>query len=157
MGKDVEAIQAYLQAVGINAKIEVITVGRWIEMETFGFEDGIMIFPTGPETFRGQVERNWVTPTEPNWYSGLYWETMRRTEKLDRITKEYLRINDLAAEKAKGQEICLEIYEEAICIPLWEHQGITIAQPWVKCTNPERNKFTQGPGNRSPGVFWLDK
>ena len=116
-----------------------------------------MVFPTGPETSRGQIERDWVAPTEPNWYSGLYWETMRRTDKLERLCQEYFVINDLAAEKAKGQEIMQEIYDEAICIPLWEHTGITISHPWLKCTDTERYMFTQGVGNIHISKFWLDR
>jgi ABC-type transport system substrate-binding protein len=156
-GKDIEAVQAYLKNVGIDAQIEIISVGKWIDMETNGWEDGILQFPLGAESYRGQVERDWIQPTEPNWSRGLAWETMYRPPELEELVQKYMKTTDIKEEKAIGQQIVRLIYDQAICIPLWEQIGVQVLQPWVKCTDTDQLWWTGGISGRPIERFWLEK
>jgi ABC-type transport system substrate-binding protein len=158
-GKDIDAVQAYLQNVGIDAQMEVISVGKWIEMETYGWDDGILVTFLGPATWGGgHMERDYVKPTEPNWSHGLWWETMYRPDELEVLCQQYLSIrDDPVAEKAKSQEIVKLLFDQAILIPLWEQKSVTILQPYVKCTDTSQTWYTGDIRGRSIGRFWLDK
>jgi ABC-type transport system substrate-binding protein len=156
-GKDIDAVQAYLKNVGIDAQLEVISVGKWIEMETYGWEDGVMVTFLGAESYRGQVERDWVKPTEPNWSRGIWWDTLYRTDELEQLCQQYFVIHDVAAEKAKGQEIIKWLSDNEAYIPLWEQLGVMVFQPWVKCSDTTQLYITGMINGRPLNRFWFEK
>jgi ABC-type transport system substrate-binding protein len=150
-----EMLQANLADVGITAKIEKITAAKWIDMETNGWDDGLLASVQGACPFDVFLTRFFVRPSGPNWSAGLWWDTLYRPDELETLLQEYLVIpEDKTAEiLAKGREIVQLVYDEAIYINLWEHAGCEILQPYVMDT-----QF----GTRTGGSFnflgaWLDK
>jgi peptide/nickel transport system substrate-binding protein len=156
-GKDVDAVQAYLKNVGIDCDLEIISVPKWIDMETNGWEEGILLFPTGPESFRGQVARDWVRPTEPNWSRGVCYDTTYRPDELEELCQKYFRIRDPVEEKAVADQIVQLIYDEAIVTPLWEQTAGSPYQPWLKCTDTTKEWLMGAIGGIPFERFWLDK
>jgi len=155
--KDIDAVQAYLKLAGIDAKLEVITVGKWIDMETNGWDDGIMVCPAGAETYRAYLDRNWVEPTEPNWNHGLWWHTVLRPAGLQALLDQYWKINDVATEQTKGKEIERLLYNNAVMIPLWNLKGITMATPKVHMPDPGWLWISGGMAGLPIEKEWMSK
>ncbi|MCX7911648.1 MAG: ABC transporter substrate-binding protein [Dehalococcoidales bacterium] len=132
-GDELPLIQADLKAVGIDAEIEVVSVTKWIDYETNGWDEGLLESPLAfTELYGVDVNRYFVRPTTPNWSTGIYWDSMYRPDELEKACQEYLTMPLGEAEVAKGREIVKIIYDNVCIIPLWDQMSISIMQPWVK-------------------------
>jgi peptide/nickel transport system substrate-binding protein len=142
-GDEIPAIQAYLKDVGIEADIEIISVAKWIELETNGWPDGLLESPSTLSTDYGTtVLRYLVRPLQPNWFRGIYWDSMYRPDALEKAVQEYIVIPDATGQLAKAREIVKIVFDNAIAIPLWDAKNIGITQPWVH----DRFKGLEGLG-----------
>jgi ABC-type transport system substrate-binding protein len=131
-GDYVEAIQADLLAVGIDAQPELLSIQKWIDLETNGWTDGLMISPvTTMSDYGTYLTRHWITPAQPGWGSGNWWTTLKRPAGFDDLVQELLLIPDAAGQKAKAQEITQLMFDNVAAIPLWETTTIIIMQPYV--------------------------
>jgi peptide/nickel transport system substrate-binding protein len=131
-GDELPAIQANLKDVGIDAEIELVSVAKWIDLETNGWPEGLLESPTTLSTDYGTtILRYLIKPIEPNWYRGLYWDSMYRPDEFVNLLEDYLAIPDAAGQVAKAREIVKYIYDQVIAIPLYDSQNIVVTQPWV--------------------------
>jgi peptide/nickel transport system substrate-binding protein len=122
-GDELIAIQDNLRDVNIELEIEIISIPKWIELESYGWPEGIMESSTSSYREYGFViERYLIKPATPQFFRGLYWDSLARTPKLEELIQEYLRIpiDDTAALTAKGREIVKEVYDNAMAIPLFD-------------------------------------
>lgn len=156
-GTDTDAVQSYLKDVGIDCNIVTLSVGRWIDMTTNGWEDGLLMAFVGPDSFPAQVDRFWVTPTEPNFWRGLWFETLYRPKEFDELTKMYTKYSTKEALREKGIEIVQVLHDNAIVAPLWEHKDASVMQPYLKTTQPDLYTASLFFQWRLPQSFWLDK
>jgi peptide/nickel transport system substrate-binding protein len=155
-GKAIDAVQAFLKDVGINAKLEVVSTAKWIDMETNGWADGLLVTQLGAETFNGQTDRDWITPKGPNWSQGLWYQTMARPPELEALVQKLLHTMDVAEQKTTGAAIAKLLFDQALVVPLWEAKGNVVVQPYVQ------GDFTQiwlnqGVRGRPVGQLWLNK
>ncbi len=131
-GDELALVQANLKDVGIDAEIELVSVGKWIELETNGWPEGLLESPSTLVTDYGTtILRYLVRPTEPNWARGIYWDSLYRPDELENLVQQYLVIPDIAGQTAKAKEIVKVIYDNACIIPLWNSNGVTIVQQTV--------------------------
>jgi peptide/nickel transport system substrate-binding protein len=119
-GNHIPAIQANLQAVGIRASIQVVSVGKWIDMETNGWDEGVVYSPQGAGPFGQFVQRYWIRPTFANWSSGIYWTALYRPAAQDAIIDSYLKEPTDAGQIDLGKQLTKLYYDEAVVINLWE-------------------------------------
>ena len=128
-GDELPAVQSYLKDIGIEADIQIVSVAKWIELETNGWPEGLLESSHSTTTdFGTYLLRYWVKPTGPNWSRGIYWNALYRPEQLETLIQQYLVIPDAAGQTAKGKEILKLIYDQSLAIPLWEEKGISILQ-----------------------------
>jgi ABC-type transport system substrate-binding protein len=153
-GDDTTAIQSYLKAVGINAKLDVIEIPKWIDMETNGWEDGLMVSPQGATGYAAFLQRYWVKPETPNWSSGLYWTTLQRTDEIEALIQDYYLKPTLEEQTTASHAIIQEMYDEAFAIPLWLLDDCFILQPYVR--DLKAGDTTYGFRFDELGA-WLDK
>ncbi len=152
-GDEIPAVQAYLKEVGIDAEIESISVAKWIEYETNGWPEGILESPSTLSTAYGvTVLRYLIRPSQPNWFRGIYWDSMYRPDELENAIQEYLVIPEKAGQLAKAREIIKVVYDNVIAIPLWDAKSIGITQPWVH----DRYKGLEAIGGGSPVWNYVD-
>jgi peptide/nickel transport system substrate-binding protein len=136
-GADAQAIQANLNAVGIQTTIDPITPGKWQELETNGWDDGLLLSPTplnpGFTRYTTSLLRYIVTPTEPQWSYGLYWTAFKRPAELEVLVQKYALIPEDNEDELWDTALAIQeiLYEEALVLPLFEQMGGNIQQPWV--------------------------
>ncbi len=124
-------IQSYLNAVGINTEIDIVTIAKWIDMETNGW-DGLLISPTGNDSILSQYfARFWWTPDAPNWNHGIYWDALYRPEGSQELLEQFMAEPDPAKQVKIGKEIVHLQAEWCSSIPLWDWQGCVVTQPYV--------------------------
>jgi len=155
VGNDTLAVQAYMKAVGINADLNLITPAKWTEMETNGWDEGVMQSPQGAACFALFLERYYWTPTAPNWTKGLYYQTMYRPADNNARITALLAIADPAAEKQASIDLQQYYFDNAMAIQGWMHKGALFLQPYV-------HNYTPAKGYRADIIFdwtkcWLDK
>ena len=121
--------------------------------------DGIEVSPQGPAGFGFFLQRYWIKPNQPNWFSGLYWRTLKRPDELQNMIMNYFGLADPAEQKAKSIEIVQYMYDHAVVIPLWEGMDVFMLQNYVRDTN-----FGAFPDGKQRGNIgfnyteaWLDK
>jgi peptide/nickel transport system substrate-binding protein len=132
-GDELPVLKSYWEKVGVDADIQLISVAKWIEMETNGWPEGLMESPTAFTFNYGAVLLRYaVRPTEPNWSRGLYWDSMYRPDELENAIQAFLLIPDTEGQIAKGREIAKIIYDNVCVIPLWENQRVTVLQPSIQ-------------------------
>jgi ABC-type transport system substrate-binding protein len=134
-GDELVAIQSNLKDVNIDLDISMLEVGKWIEMETYGWDDGIVLSPTGLYLSYGDstAKRYLIQPTEPNFVNGLYWDSLARTPEMEQLIQQYLVLTDLGGQEAIdiGRAITKEVFDNAAIIPIFEQAGVTVLGSWV--------------------------
>lgn len=144
-GDETEVIQSYLNNVNIETDVEMISIGKWIEMETKGWEDGLVLSPTPiSQTYGVYLLRFWVRPNEPNWSTRLYWAAVNRPDELENLIQEFIVIPEDNYEQIRSaaQEIALLLHDQALGIPLFEFSGGAVMQTYVHDT--QYGKWTSG-------------
>jgi len=132
-GDELPLIQANLKAVGIEADIEIVSVTKWIDLETNGWPEGILESPMAfTELYGIDVTRYFQRPTSPQWGTGIYWKAMYRPDVLEDAVQRYI-VTPLGPEEvAIGRECVKAIYDNCSIIPLWDSMSVGIRQTWVK-------------------------
>jgi len=132
-GSDTAAVQAYMKAVGIDADLQLVNPAKWVEMETNGWEEGVMQSPQGlTPDFGYDLERYWVKPAAPNWQRGIYWDTVWRPAELEVMINKYLVMPAGTPDQiAAGQNINKYMWEQVMNVPVWEHKACLVLQPFV--------------------------
>jgi peptide/nickel transport system substrate-binding protein len=132
-GDHVVAMQANFQAVGIDADIDPISVGKWIELETNGWDEGLMLTPQGGQSpYATYMMRFWFKPSEPNWSQGLYWTALDRPNEMQAIVQQYIDAHGVDEQTAAGRKLIQYMYDHETVIPLWQQADIVITDPSVK-------------------------
>jgi peptide/nickel transport system substrate-binding protein len=123
-GNFLPVIQANLKAVGIDCDVQIVTVAKWIDLETNGWDDGILVSPgDADQTWPENVGRFWMRPTTPNWVAGLYWTTLYRPPEMDALVRQCLTSPILDQENAAGLALIKLMYDQCVEIPLWQIKG----------------------------------
>jgi len=134
-GNYMPAIQANLKAVGIDATLQVVSTGKWIEMETNGWDEGLDMSPQGAGPFGQFIMRYWIRPTQPNWSSGLYWKTMYRPPELDDLINKYLAEPTSQGQITSGRAVVKLMTDQALAIQLWVANDAHLMKDYVHDTN----------------------
>jgi peptide/nickel transport system substrate-binding protein len=131
-GDDIPLIQSYLNAVGIQTTVQIVTIAKWIDMETNGWDDGLLISPTGNDASLAKYYyRFWWTPDAPNWSRGLYWTALNRPPELQAMLDKFMAEPDAQKQIEMGKDIAAYQAEICIAIPLWDWTSAQIMQPYV--------------------------
>jgi peptide/nickel transport system substrate-binding protein len=131
-GDELAIIQSQLAQVNITVTIETCSINQWIDYETNGW-DGLIESPMAfMELYGIDVNRYFLTPTQPNWANGIYWNSLYRTPELEKLCQEYFKLPLGDQEVAKGKEIVKWLFDNCSFIPLWDQMGIAIRQTYVK-------------------------
>jgi len=126
------AIQAMLAEIGITVEIQIVSINQWIDYETNGWQEGLLLSPHAYSELYGiDVDRYFTTPTAPVW-GPCYWTSAYRTPELENLCNEYSLIPLGDKEIAKGREIVKWLFDNVTFIPLWDQSNIAIRQTWVK-------------------------
>jgi peptide/nickel transport system substrate-binding protein len=139
-GDAVTAVQSYLQAVGINAKIETIDVPKWFDMLRNGWEDGLVIHAYGAAGYTAYLNRAWSVEDG----NKLYPNTCKRSDQVTALMHTYFRLTDLNQMKATGQQIIQQMSSDEIAIPLWQQKDVYMLRDYVrdfKIGNPYETQF----------------
>ncbi|MBN1192031.1 MAG: ABC transporter substrate-binding protein [Dehalococcoidales bacterium] len=133
----VTAMQADLNAVGINTELNIVSAQKWLDNMVNGLEEGLTVEPiTTMETdFGVNMNRYWVTPLKQQYGAGCWWTTMKRPAGLDQMIQDYLVIPDYDGQKAQAEKITRLMFDDATAIPLWETTTIIVQQKYVKEMN----------------------
>ncbi len=146
-------IQANLKEVNINVEIQLVSIAKWIDMETNGWTGGFLASPTTLSTGYGDtILRYLIAPSGPNWSRGIYWNSLYRSDKLESLIQQYLVSPSVDDQVKIGKEIVQEIYDNACAIPLWESKDIVIV------TNKVHDRVLDSlPHNWNFTACWLSK
>jgi len=130
-----DAIISDLNRVGINIDLETISSAKWVDMETNGWDEGLMVSPTGNEPNLGTTfNRFWWKPTAPNWATGIYWDALYRPPELQTLLEKYMVEPDPAKAKALGMDFVKLEYDQCLVIPLWDWVLCVVRYPYVHDT-----------------------
>jgi peptide/nickel transport system substrate-binding protein len=151
-------IQANFKAIGIEAEIQIVSVGKWIDEETNGFLEGIEITAQASNCpFDASVNMFWQRPAVPSWgSSGCYWSVYRPPE-MDALVAACLSAeSNTPANKAADTALAKYMFDNMLVIPLWAGQGAIVLKDYVNDLNYYTNfKTVSGCWNYT-GV-WLNK
>jgi peptide/nickel transport system substrate-binding protein len=131
-GDEGPAIQAMLADVGITIEIELISINQWIDLETNGWPEGLLLSPHAYSELYGiDVDRYFTTPTTPIW-GPCYFHSAYRTQELEDLCTAYGAIPLGPQEVAKGREIVKWLFDNVTFVPLWDQLNIAIRQTTVR-------------------------
>jgi ABC-type transport system substrate-binding protein len=131
-GDYIPMIQSYLNAVGIQTNVQIITIAKWIDMETNGWQDGLLISPTGNDpSLSNYFSRFWWTPDAPNWSHGIYWTALYRPPDLQTMLVNLMATPDNDQQITIGKQAVTYIAENCLAIPLWDWVSNEVMQPYV--------------------------
>ena len=139
---EIPLIQSYLNAVGIRTTVEMTTIAKWIDMETNGWQDGLMISPTGNDpSLANYFSRFWWTPDAPQWSHGIYWTALYRPPELQAMLVNFMAEPDSAKQITMGKDIVSYISAHALAIPLWDWVSNEVMQPYLHDARYEAQQF----------------
>lgn len=118
------AVQADWLAIGVKTNIEMLESAKFEEYQRTGWSNGLLYgSPTGPSDWIRTIsntlppnESNYISVAKPQAYIDLY----------NAASQSFMR--DPAKEKA----VVRYIYENAMCIPVWNVVRAWVTQPYVK-------------------------
>ncbi|MBN1190453.1 MAG: hypothetical protein JXA46_11920 [Dehalococcoidales bacterium] len=128
-GEHITTIQSYLAAVGIKTNIEEVSVGRWLELLSQGWENGIMFTAHGvwqSYNYTACVERYYIPDAV------ILSNMAKPTGILELRDKLYSSDIDYDTYFSTIQDIIRLVHDEAIIIPLWDVPGINILHSTVR-------------------------
>jgi ABC-type transport system substrate-binding protein len=152
-GDDKIMVQSLLNAVGIETDLQMITPGKWIDMETNGWDDGLLVSVQGG-LMGIFLDRFWWKPDKPNWDHGLYYHAVDRPDEMQTLIEQYLVETDHAKSLSLSKDIGQIMYDDCIAIPLYYLHNVYSLQPyvmdakWGSTTYPMPWSYTD---------VWLDK
>ena len=131
-GDEMPAVQANLKAIGIEADIQIIEIGKLIEMETYGWPEGLLQSPVSVSDMYGFTISRYINrPAQPNNVQGIYWDSFYRPDELEEACQKYKSLPLGPEEAAQGKEVVRILFEGVSSIPLWETHHITVTQTYV--------------------------
>jgi peptide/nickel transport system substrate-binding protein len=135
-GAAADAIINNLNAVGIEIDLEVISSAKWVDMETNGWDEGLLVSPTGnDENLATYFNRFWWKPKAPNWATGIYWDALYRPPELQTLLENYMVEPDPDKAKALGMDFVKLVHEQCLAIPLWNWVLTVVRHPYVHDLN----------------------
>lgn len=151
---EIGALQAYLAAVGIDAKIEVVSTAMSSQMKAEGFPDGLFYSVWASNMSYNYCLSYFKTPDSPNASQGWYWTTLKRPDGYDDLIKQIISEPDKAKQLAIGKQIMHMEFDNAFVIPLWETKDSCVMQSYVQNT-----EFGTRPDPLRWGFsdVWMDK
>jgi len=130
-GDELAAIQANLKQIGIDVSIELVTVAKWLELETNGWDEGMLLSPHSPFPLGSFLNIYYHKPDAPNWGNGNYWTTLQRPDELEPMIQEYLRLFDEEEQAKLSKKIFQFVYDNAMVIPVFETKDAWVMQPTI--------------------------
>jgi peptide/nickel transport system substrate-binding protein len=150
-GKEMEAIQADLKAVNIDAKIEVISIAKWIEAQAIGWTGGY--FSAGLQAMK--EEANYGVWLRRYWTGeNGYFPTTARSDALKAAMAKALVEPDTAKQITLYQECNRIMTQDALFIPLWYDSELYTMKSYVMDMGV--SGWTD-PAYRGFGRTWLDQ
>ncbi len=122
------AIQGYLNAVGINATIDLCDSGRWIQVRSgSGWTNGLMLTRTGQDP-------NLTQRLIPDIGGGaLYYKNMCRPDQWDPLLTQASSAQTLEDRTKLLQQFMKMASDEAAVVPLWTGDDIGVLTNAVNC------------------------
>jgi peptide/nickel transport system substrate-binding protein len=139
-GDAITAVQSYLQAVGINAKIELIDVPKWFNILRNGWDDGLVLHVFGAAGYTAFLNRAWSVEDG----NKLYPNTCQRSDQFTALMHTYFRLTDQNQMKATAQQIIQQMSADEVAIPLWQQKDVYILKDYVRdfgIGNPYETQF----------------
>ncbi len=145
-GKSVaQSIQTQWAEAGIMADIEILESAKFEEYGRTGWDGLLYAAPTGPSNWHSTIQ-------------GVLDPNKKQYVSVD-ITPEYVSLWNAAAESvnydaAKEKALVKYIYDNVMCIPVWNVVRAWVTQPYVK----DGGFLTMASGFFwRPDTIWLDK
>ncbi len=122
-GNEIPAIQAYLKAVNINAKIESTSIAKWLDQESNGWSNGY--YTSGMQCLATEANYGTFLARYFTKDNGRYPCVSRSDELLATMTAG-LAEPDVAKQKEYYQKANRLIMQDALIIPLWYDQIVWV-------------------------------
>jgi ABC-type transport system substrate-binding protein len=141
------ALQSYLNAVGINATIDLCDSGRWISVRSgSGWKNGLMLTRTGQDP-------NLCQRLIPDVGGGsLYYKNMLRPAEFDTLLAQASSAMDLQGRIKLLQQFMKLVSDEATVVALWTGADIGAFDKTLNC-----DYLTIHHVQWKPGEAWLKK
>jgi len=150
-GDEIEAIQAYMEAVGIEVNVEIISIGKWLELERNGWNNayysaGLTCMST-EANYGSWLEKYWVEDCDrfPN--------VLKSPERVEAMRVALIE-PDVEKQKELYQEVNRILMKEAMVIPLWYDPALWTMHTYVM--DSAAGGWVEAP-ERGFGKAWLDK
>jgi peptide/nickel transport system substrate-binding protein len=128
-GDAVTAMQANLAEVGIDAKIEVLDIPRWLDMSrNGGWDDGLEIAVYGGASFGTFCSSTWG----PEARNPGFFNTVYLSDELNAMKDQWLKLDNEEEMVTLGRDILQKMHDEATAIPLWQGDDCYMLQPYVR-------------------------
>jgi len=147
------AVMANLKDVGIDTSVELISPAKWVDMETNGWHNGLMVSPTGNDaSLPNYYLRFWWKPAAPNWSTGIYWDALLRPPELQALLDDYMSQPDPAKAYDDSVKVTQMVWSQCLSIPLYNGIFSAVAYPYVHDT-----KFYYAIENYDWQGMWMSK
>lgn len=117
------SVQAFWLEIGVETEIELLESAKFEEYQRTGWSGLLYGSPTGPS--------NWIrTMQGPLGPDSIYYISVEKPD-------EYVELfnaasNSLLQDPVKDKAVVKSVYENAMCIPVWEVARAWVVQPYVK-------------------------
>jgi peptide/nickel transport system substrate-binding protein len=117
------AIQSYLKAVGIDAKVEIVDGGKYYKLQFKGWKDGLILFGLGA-TYNsiGDLDRTFQT-------GGFRLPSLARSTELDEMMRKAQIEPDYDKQNALIQKAVMWMHDNAMLTPLYSWNDIFAIDP----------------------------
>jgi len=146
------AVQGYLVDVGINAKLEMLNLGKYGEMYfATGWKDALLASNMLCYPEIGIMTRYFF---ESHSVLGMP-KSIAHPEEVEKVLQEFTVVSDREAQKElahKAQYLLAEKY--CLYTPILMQSGVTASYPWVKNENP---RIKSPSSVYTFAEYWIDK
>jgi len=141
------AIQRDLQKVGINAKLDIADLGRWVGYRRKGWKNSLMSLMMTLD--------NYITPAMQNYLASFSrdYVSLKRPAGLDDLVRQGTKATDGETHKALDQKLIRMMSDEAMLIPLWSKCHFFIMDKSVHGTVADKKLDWWW----NPADIWLSK
>lgn len=114
-----EAMQAMIQNIGINCNVQVIAFATYSGMARKGWKNGYLLYSAPPQPYHlATLSRMFKSPPEASYAASVY----RSPEFVQALLNAY-EARDDASMRARTQGVVKMVYDEVMCLPMFEHEG----------------------------------
>jgi peptide/nickel transport system substrate-binding protein len=149
-GDQIQAIQSDLAAIGIETDIQILAPGKWVDLESNGWSDGINFTPQGASAWPFYLQHYYIMPDQPS-FAHQFWTTLKRPDDIESLIDKYFDISDYDQQTAAGQEINQLMCKEELVIPLWLQ-----VDGCVEASTVHNLNFGINPEDGTPGGALFD-